>query len=1099
MPVIASFRLGAFLVPFHLATLTLPAATPAQSGGGELVLHKWSGDLNVPDPVACAVDPQGRVYVTATTRRKVADLDIRENTDWIPDDVALDSVEAKRAFYRRELAPGRLLRPRGSLADHNQDGSIDYHDLTVHTERIYQLRDTDGDGTADKMTVFAEGFNSDVTGIAAGVLWHDGWLYATIAPDLWRLKDVDDDGVADIREVVVHGFGFHIAYAGHDMHGLSVGPDGRIYWSIGDKGANVTSREGRHFYYPNEGAVFRIEPDGSGFEVYAHGLRNPQEPAFDAWGNLFVVDNDADMEGERERFVYIAEGSDSGWRCNYQYMGMASPWMREGLWQPQFEGQPAYLLPPIANYADGPAGFRFEPGTALGPDQRSHFLLTEFPAGRIRGFRVEPEGASFRMVGERVLNTGVMGIGLDWHADGSLMMADWIGGYPLDELGAVWKVDSVKRDEAERKATYDLLRGNFDEAAETDLLHWLAHADQRVRQQAQFALVRRNEAAELLQVAQRDEAPLLARVHALWGYGQLLRKGVVEDAPIRSLLGHAEAEIRAQTAKVLGDASPEGATVRALIEALRDAKPRVRFHVAVALSKAAAPEALQALRSACAEDGHDPVLRSALVGALARNASAEWLVQRTSDESIWVRMASVLALRRQRSAEVAAFLNDSDSRVSSEAARAIHDEVALPAALPKLAAMLPREGLPEMMRRRVINANLRLGTPVAASRLLEYALTPAEPLEMREEALIALRTWPEPPRLDRVDGWARSIQTEPVGDVLLPKLGVLLDLPEPELRSLAIETMIAHRLNPQPEQLARAFADEAASGELRAQLLRLTARASPGSATLHAMQTGALAAEAQDALFTVAMELLAQQEPTAFAAAARQALGSRGIGVQQRIISLISGLDTRVADPLLEQLAADLLGGKLVPALHRDVLEVLEQRSAKTRRWARVVEQYAASADGQAHRDLLAGGDSTAGRELALNHLAANCLACHRIESNQGSQVGPPLTKIGRTRSPESLLRSLIEPGAELSPGYGFVSVTLASGESVHGGLVEESAAEVVVRPIDGSVHRVPRNQITEMTPPMSIMPPMAGILSPRELRDLVAYLQTLGREKPPK
>ncbi|MGH8019848.1 MAG: DUF7133 domain-containing protein [Opitutaceae bacterium] len=197
--------------------------------GAELSLHLWSGELNVPDPVACAVDPQGRVYVSATTRRKAADLDIREHPMWTAADVGLTSVADKAAFYRDVLAPGKTPHPRGGLADHNGDGSIDWRDLTVHTERIHQLRDTDGDGAADRMTVFAEGFNNEVTGIAAGVLWHDGWLYATIAPDLWRLKDTDDDGVADVREVVVHGFGIHIAYAGHDMHGLSVGPDGRIY------------------------------------------------------------------------------------------------------------------------------------------------------------------------------------------------------------------------------------------------------------------------------------------------------------------------------------------------------------------------------------------------------------------------------------------------------------------------------------------------------------------------------------------------------------------------------------------------------------------------------------------------------------------------------------------------------------------------------------------------------------------------------------------------------------------------------------------------------------------------------------------------------
>ncbi|MFM8338301.1 MAG: hypothetical protein ACKODK_22335, partial [Opitutaceae bacterium] len=107
-----------------LASLHAAKSPAAPRPGGELRLHKWSGDINVPDPVACSVDPWGRVYVTSTTRRKVGDLDIREHTMWIPNDVGLTSVEEKAEFLRRELAPGRMRAPRGGLRDHNGDGSI---------------------------------------------------------------------------------------------------------------------------------------------------------------------------------------------------------------------------------------------------------------------------------------------------------------------------------------------------------------------------------------------------------------------------------------------------------------------------------------------------------------------------------------------------------------------------------------------------------------------------------------------------------------------------------------------------------------------------------------------------------------------------------------------------------------------------------------------------------------------------------------------------------------------------------------------------------------------------------------------------------------
>jgi glucose/arabinose dehydrogenase len=106
-------------------------------------------------------------------------------------------------------------------------------------------------------------------------------------PELVKFRDADGDGKADGKTVVVSGFGAHLAYAGHDMHGLFLGPDGRIYWSIGDKGIRVKTPDGLDYRFPHQGGLMRCEPDGSNFEVFAHGQRNIQEISFDQYGNFF--------------------------------------------------------------------------------------------------------------------------------------------------------------------------------------------------------------------------------------------------------------------------------------------------------------------------------------------------------------------------------------------------------------------------------------------------------------------------------------------------------------------------------------------------------------------------------------------------------------------------------------------------------------------------------------------------------------------------------------------------------------------------------------------------------------------------------------------
>ena len=1076
----------------------------ATSLTAQVSIERWSGDLNVPDPVACTVDPQGRIYVTSTTRRKAADLDIRQHPMWIEDDVALTSVEEKREFLKRELAPGKLRLPRGDLKDHNGDGLIDWHDLTVHSERIYQLRDTDGDGTADKITVFAEGFNTEVTGIAAGILYHDGWVYATIAPDLWRLKDTDDDGVADVREVVAHGFGMHIAYAGHDMHGPRLGLDGRIYWSIGDKGANVMSKEGKRWFRPHEGCVMRVEPDGTGFEIFAHGLRNVQEVAFDAWGNMFGVDNDADLPGEKERLVYITEGSDSGWRCGHQYMKTQSRWFAEDWWKPQENWDPnephsaaLFLTPPLALASNGPAGFAWEPGTALGTSLRGNFLVNGFPSGVMEAFEIEANGASFEMQNFRQVNSGIMGIGMSWGPDGALYMADWVGGYPLDEKGAVWRVDDpAGAISTERKETLALLSAGFEQRDSTELVALLGHADQRVRLGAQLVLVKQDAWSALEAAATDARAALLARVHAVWGLGIGLRRGQVEPTTLAPLLTSNEAELRAQTAKVLGDAPASKAIGKEITGLLKDAAPRVRFHAAIALGKLGVAEATETLLALADTHASEPFLRHAVVSGLAGCASPEALAEEASDASPSVRLVAALALARQLSPEITAFLDDPNDDILREAVRAIHDDEAIPAAWPALAKLLMTDReWPTPVMHRVINTVLRLGNADGTKQLADLALSDSASKETREEALHALLAFAKPPRLDRVDGMARDYEPRDaavIAAALQPRVDALLKLDDGKLKAPAIELMIQLGLQVGAEALTAMIGNKELDADVRVETLRLMAAQHASEKAFDEALAKARERAQPEALRVEALELGFEHRQESALKTIQQVMAKGSIVEKQTALGELGQIATPEADAMISMWMDGLVNGKMEAPLQLEVLQAAEARAEAAPDLAKKVVAYVADTAGDLPRELLEGGNVDEGREIVTNNLGANCIACHITEAKEGSQVGPTLRDIGKQKDRRYLLESLLSPSAKIAPGFGMVSVTTKAGASIAGTLDAEDATKLAIRQPDGTISEVAKADIAAQTPPISIMPPMLGILTKPQIRDVVAYLATL-------
>ena len=566
-----------------------------------LKIDLWAAEPMLANPVCFCFDEKGRCFVAETFRHSAGATDNR-GRPWLDDDLACRTVEDRVAMFKK-YAKDRFTQ-----------------EYEKEHDRVRLLEDTSGSGKADKTTVFRDDFGNAADGIGAGLLARNGNVYFACIPDLWLLKDSKGSGQADVKKSLSTGYGIHVAFIGHDLHGLRMGPDGKLYFSIGDRGLNVHTREAKwssgegikfeterskQIFNPDSGAVLRCDPDGGHLEIVHIGLRNPQELAFDDYGNLFTVDNNSDS-GDRARFVQIVEGGDSGWRIGYQYgsemhdskvvrQGNRGPWNYEKLWHPYHEGQPAYIVPPITNFADGPSGFTHYPGVGLPEKFKGHFFLCDFRGSAggsgVWSFTTKAKGASFEMVNPQHFVWNILATDCDFGPDCGFYISDWTNGWDKPGKGRLYKVTDP---EAQRKDVVrdvkEILAKGFGELKIDELTKLLAHPHQQIRQGGiQFALAAKGkEAIEPLANVARNGKDRLARIHAIWGLGMVGRNSdVAAHEPLVALLKDADPELRAQAARSLGGGQSDEA-LNGLLKLLDDPEPRVVFFAALSLAVRAA-------------------------------------------------------------------------------------------------------------------------------------------------------------------------------------------------------------------------------------------------------------------------------------------------------------------------------------------------------------------------------------------------------------------------------------------------------------------------------------------------------------------------------
>ena len=270
--------------------------------------------------------------------------------------------------------------------------SVDYPNTFKETDgeandRIKICEDTDGDGKADKFTVFADGLN-----IPTSMVFANGGIVVSMAPDFIFMKDTDGDDVADVKEVIMTGWGKNDTHAGPSN--LQYGFDNKIWGVTGYSGFNGTIN-GERMSFPQ--GIYRLDPDGKDFEYLAGSSNN-------TWGLGFSEDNNV--------FMSTANNTHAGYySIPAKYLQRAFPKAEEGEVSPEFEIQPiqkidghydAHAMTPNLRQVDvvggftSAAGFRLYTARDFPKEYWNRIAFVNEPTIRLtHNAIIEPKGAGF--------------------------------------------------------------------------------------------------------------------------------------------------------------------------------------------------------------------------------------------------------------------------------------------------------------------------------------------------------------------------------------------------------------------------------------------------------------------------------------------------------------------------------------------------------------------------------------------------------------------------------------------------------------------------------------------------------------------------------
>jgi putative membrane-bound dehydrogenase-like protein len=995
------------------------------------------------------------------------------------------------------------------------------------SDMIKILEDTDGDGKADKVTVFADKIFPVPMGLAVEEHWNKDGKYTGCrvfvgnSPDILVLEDTDGDDKADKRTPLLSGFGG--VDSDHGVHGMVLGLDGKLYFTQGDgccsvqkdksersQNFDVLDKSGRRVSSDQLANTLQANRDGTQFEVICDRQRNNYETCLNSFGNIFTSDNDDD--GNRGcRVIWAMDGG------HYGYRTPGSP----RHWGEDVPGN----IPKLVGTGNGsPAGIMVYEGELLPKEYFGSVLEADAGTRQINFFPITRKGGSFRTEYKIFLASDdpwFRPIDVCAAPDGSVYVADWydagVGGHAFSDqtTGRIFRMAPKGHKSQKVKVDFGTLEGLIAALKSPNV------ATQDTARRLLFEHGENSDASGAVRdlVWQKSANPVY-RARALWVLDAL--KGNSATLTVLQEAHGGDPQIREQALRILGrDCRENGKVLYTYPESTHSTSRLLDFDKL--LSEAAGTKSGHLLLKLA--DDPDAGVRRELVLALRslptdkvgdtlRKLAAAW-----DGQDRWYLEALGLALENRESDYLTSLLDGTLFGPIDLEKEGKEGDVALPPYFPvdRNEAFIP-SGAPDQ-RATALSKNLGLCWRLHRGESLEFlakslpALTAPELQDAGDDILAQIKD----PRAARITaGLALQARTLSRKQELLSllarnlggdwngernhqrvELAIRQALDSPELRILGVGLATATR-DARYGGILKLFAQD----DAMVPAVRVAAIEAIGTLRVPKAQTfvDRLVGDAKDKPSSNPMaEAAVRTLPKLYDASRRLSalIGAREypLGVRREAIRTLTQLDggaRRILDMATAKTLPDDLRTEATTLLHTSF--TLDRR---LRDEAAVVLPLPKTVTGQPLpplRELLRrDGDADKGRAVFFRTGLNACASCHRV-GGRGQWVGPDLSTIGTKYGKDELLRSILNPSASI--GYSFRSLVLglADGRVVTGLPVEETPGRLVVKTADGQRVAVQAGEIEDRrTSDVSLMPEgLAQTLGPEELVDLLAYLSSL-------